>query len=201
MFSSGFSGGGSSNRYELGYPGSRRYHSTQEERIKAQRAIDAENQARIKLIKEAASSMVYHPERVKTILEEAATAYLKKIEELWFRRDGRKRAEEFITKLSETKTTSQLIHTLNEVIQVGNEDSDSLKTFIFNHINLHFCDKKLENTNFAFQIQKILTEMTELESRREKISLCYLGFFNTKSNFNRLPIDLIREISTKLYNS
>jgi len=140
--------------------------------------------------------MFYNPELLKNKLEEAVTAYLKEIENKWFRNNGRKRAEELKTKITQANTTVQLISALTEVINAGNEDKDSLKTFIFSCIKLNYCDNKLDN--FASQFNKIIAEITEIQMLQEKRLLCWAAFYSENSNFHRLPRDLVRIITVKL---
>lgn len=192
MFSSGRTG------YSI--PASARLHriSTQEEQDQAKREREAAQQAYNHLIKQAATNMFYHPEQFKKQLEEAITAYLEETKDKLFRDTGRKYAEELKTKITQAKTTGQLILALNSVINKGSEEKDSLKTFIFSSINENFCDKKLSYVNFSRPLNKIIAEIMEMKMLREKSLLCWAGFRSKDSNFNRLPPELITNIVTKL---
>ena len=91
----------------------------------------------------AATTILSDFDKLKSALKTAVTAYLKEIEYKFFRNDGRERAQALNKRLSETNHILELIPALEEVIKNGNEDYDSLKTFLFKNINLNFCDNKL----------------------------------------------------------
>lgn len=95
------------------------------------------------LIKIAATTILSEFDKLKNTLEIAVTAYLKEIEYKFFRNDGQERAQALNKKITESNNISELIPALEEVIKKGNEDDDSLKTFLFKSINLNFCDNKI----------------------------------------------------------
>lgn len=186
--------------------GRHRYHppdihkQTQKESKEIQRIAKAK-QAHTNLIKKAAMHIFYHRDEFKISLEVAATDYLNEIEDKWFRNDGRKRAEELILKIIHAKTTMQLISILKVVINEGNEGVDSLKTFIFNSINLNFCNKKLYNFKFTFQLKEIIDEVTDIKVRQDKSLLCYAGLYSVDSNFYGFPKELTDKIIITLNNT
>lgn len=153
-------------------------------------------------IKKSAIDIFSNPELFKSKLKDAIEDYLKSIEWEFWRYDGRKRAEKLKTEILRSKTTRQFIPALKEAISIGNEDVDSLKTFIFNCINLNFCEKKLPFNFIQNRLEQILAEINGIiKLRQDKSLLCYAAFFSQASNFNRLPMDLVREIMITTYHS
>lgn len=85
--------------------------------------------------------MISEFDNLKSVLEKAVTAYLNEIEHKFFRKDGYKRALTLNKNIIEANNILELVLALEEAIKTGNEDDDSLKTFLFKSINLNFCNK------------------------------------------------------------
>ena len=99
-----------------------------------------------------------------------------------------------------SKTTAQLIPALTKVVSAGNEDEDSLKTYIFNGINVAFFYNELDKCKITYQLEHIIERVTKITNEQYKRILpCYAAFFSENSNFHRLPKELVHQIASKLY--
>lgn len=91
------------------------------------------------------SKFLSNLDNAKSALLIAVKDYLKKINGEWFRGTGRQRGTVFLNKLNEAKNFVELIAALKIAIKDGNENYDSLKTYIYNMINSKFADNQLSS--------------------------------------------------------
>ncbi|MCX7121073.1 MAG: hypothetical protein NTZ67_04785 [Gammaproteobacteria bacterium] len=115
------------------------------------------------LIKSAACAMISDTETLKNTLKNAIETYLKTIENKFFRNDGRKRANKLKKEINEASTSSEIITALKSILNVGNEDKDSLKTFLLSNINLTFCQNKIPSFYTCTGILKNITTEANIQ--------------------------------------
>ncbi len=121
------------------------YVANEELRQRVNLAIQQDNLRYQNLIEKSANCMIADPAKLKNILITAVSEYLDAIKDKYFRNEGRKRANELLKKLDGADNPKELIDALASVIDSnkGNENKDSLKTFLFKNINQSFCENKI----------------------------------------------------------
>lgn len=106
------------------------------------------------LINEVITAMLRDQVVLQKVLISAADEYLKihkpnSVSTLFglLRADGRKRAIQLKERVARATDATELVLALSEAIKAGNEEHDSLKTILFNHIYFHFI-KRIKPNNF-----------------------------------------------------
>lgn len=112
------------------------------------------------LINTVVHDMIFDTEKLKNTLKNAIETYLKAIENKFFRNDGRKRANQLKKEINEASTSSEMITALKSILNVGNEDKDSLKTFLLSNINSTYCQNKMRSFYSTWSLENITEEAT-----------------------------------------
>ncbi len=118
-------------------------------------------------IEESVNKILSNFDKFKMSLEESVEDYLSEIQNKFFRTAGRNRANKFQKSITEAKCNTDLILALKESIKEGNEDYDSLKTFLYAGIDSKFCDNNA--TKFCNPLRVSYTEfLNDILTHAEK---------------------------------
>jgi hypothetical protein len=169
MFSSSTSNAPSRMSQDLAISDSKHYAANKQYEIRANQAraramIDQANA--IKLI---ATNMVADFEKSKNIFKLAVIAYLNNIEHAFFRSSGRQRAQTLKYNIINSNTVFELIDAIEKILYNGNEDSDSLKNFLFKAAYSNFSDqtRPVHFFSYTYRLRSIIEAVRELNNRTE----------------------------------
>lgn len=132
-------------------------------------SIKQKNEIQDSITIETSNAIIANPEKFKDTLVLAANHYKAAIQDEWFRNDGRKRADRLIQEVKDSKSHLETVSVVSRTIQKGNENPDSLKTFLYLYIVENFCKHKKDEvrriygscysflSNICLEHSKILT--------------------------------------------
>lgn len=112
----------------------------------------------------------------KTILQSATSQYQKEIQNKYFRNTGRARAEKFQQELKDAKQDSDVLKAYETAISAGNQNEDSLKTFIFLEMTKKYWPHDVHNlkstlstyySGITYFLEKISKELHNLYDMRQ----------------------------------
>lgn len=95
--------------------------ASEKQRIARELRIEKENEEKI----------INDFDNFKKIIQKAATDYKNAIQDKWLRKNGRERA----TKLEKAQSTGEIISAFEKVFTEGNDNEDSLRTYVSKAIN------------------------------------------------------------------
>lgn len=128
------------------------------------------------LINKAVNKMLSNFPDFKLAIGKFVNNYLNEIEYKFFRSAGKERARDLLTKIHKATCFSDIFSEVKEKIKEGNEEVDSLKSFLFRGIDRKYCENKADRFDYfplsrkAF-LNDIIQEAEKLIAHEEVFNL------------------------------